>query len=385
MVSDPWTWVHAGSAAVFGTLVLATLRNVYDVPALEPLEPQPEGNSTAAPVTVVVPARDEAARIATTVERLLAQVSVAIEVVVVDDRSADGTGAIVAAIAARDPRVRLVRVDELPANWLGKPHACQRGGEAARADWILFTDGDIALAPDVLARALQLARRERADHVVLAPDSKQETFAARVLLGAFAAAMLRELALANRDSKWRQVGIGAFNLVRAEAWRAIGGHRRLAFEVVDDLRLGLLLRRGGFRTRARLALHDVEADWGGTVPKIFGALEKNMFAQLGYSVVLCCAAVAFILALFAVAISGAFAGTVAGWCAFGAWAALAIPGFVTALREKRPLFSACCVPIGFPVLALVLLWSMIQTLRRGGVVWRGRLYPLARLRALRVR
>lgn len=382
---DPWLTFHGAVAAILGIGVLGTLRDVFAVPALEPLDEFGERGGPAPSVAVVVPARDEEARIHATVTRLLEQRGIELEVIVVDDRSRDRTREIVAAIAARDAHVRLVHVETLPETWLGKPHACQRGGEATRAEWILFTDGDIALAPDVLARALRLAQRERVEHVVLAPDCPQQTFWAQVLIGAFGIAMLRELSLANRDSSRRKVGIGAFNLVRADAWRAIGGHQSLAYEVVDDLRLGLNLRRAGFRTRGRLALRDVSADWGGTVPRIFAALEKNMFAEMRYSIVLCSSAALFVAALFAGAVSGPFLGTTAGWCAFAALLSFSIPGSVMAWREDRTPWPALFVPLGFPLLAAVMVASMIATLARGGVVWRGRLYPLELLRARRVR
>lgn len=336
-------------------------------------------------VSVVVPARDEAARIGATVTRLLGQVGVELEVLVVDDRSTDETANLVEAIARTDARVRLVRVDTLPEGWLGKPHACQRGGELARGEWILFTDGDVALAPDTLARAVALARREGVEHVVLAPDCPQRTFAASVVVNAFAVGILHEMALANVDSPRRKVGIGAFNLVRADAWRAMRGHAALAYEVVDDMRFGLLVRRSGFRTRARIARNDLQADWGGTVPRVFAVLEKNMFAQMGYRVGASLALAAFVAATWILGVTGPFSGTPAGWCAFAGFASFAIPGIGLAWREQRPILASSLAPFGFVALSAVLLHSMTRTLARGGVAWRGRLYPLATLRARRVR
>lgn len=382
---DGWEWFHSGLALAWAAACVNLARDLVAVPLFPKRADLAIDRAARPSVSVVVPARDEAQRIESTLRRLLAQEQVELEVVVVDDRSVDDTGRIVDEIAAHDPRVRRVRVDALPEDWLGKPHACQRGGELAKSEWILFTDGDIWLAPDVLARAVAVARRESVEHVVLAPRNSSATWLGQVAIHAFAATLLKEMALANRDSSRRKVGIGAFNLVRADAWRAIGGHTRLAYEVVDDLRLGLLLRRGGFRTRAYIALHDVEAEWAASIPGILAALEKNMFAQLGYSVVRSVLAMLVITTLWLGALSGPFFGSVAGWCAFGAFASLAIPAAISARRVDSPIGPALAMPLGFGVLVLVVWNSMFATLRRGGVVWRGTLYPLVSLRARRVR
>ena len=110
--------------------------------------------------SVVIAARDEAARIEATVRHLLAQTGVEMEVIVVDDRSTDGTGEILRRLAAEDGRVRMERVDVLPDGWLGKCHACHRGANAATGEWILFTDADSWLRPDLIARALLVAEHE---------------------------------------------------------------------------------------------------------------------------------------------------------------------------------------------------------------------------------
>jgi len=382
---DGWGWFHACVAACWAASCASILRDLFSVPIFPKRAALAIEPGTRPSITVVVPARDEAVRIESTLCRLMAQEDVALEVIVVDDRSEDATPRIVDEIAARDPRVRRARVDTLPPGWLGKPHACQRGGELARSEWILFTDGDVWLAPDVLARAIAVARREGVDHVVLAPRNSSATWLGQMAINAFAVAISREMALANRDSPRRQVGIGAFNLVRADAWRAIGGHTLLAYEVVDDLRLGLLLRRGGFRTRAYVALHDVEAEWAASIPGILSALQKNMFAQLGYSVARSVLASLGIAALWLGALSGPFFGSTAGWSAFGAFASIAIPAAISARRVGSPIGPALATPLGFGVLVLVVWNSMIATLWRGGVVWRGTLYPLAELRARRVR
>ena len=224
MPLDPASICLWGAALVWLGLALEALSDVLAVRSLPGVASGSDRSATRPSVSVVVPARDEAARIETTVRRLLAQEGVDIEVIVVDDRSSDGTGAILDRVAREDARLRVIHLRELPAGWLGKPHACQRGGEVARGEWILFTDGDAWMEPDVIARAIAAGERETADHVVLAPGFGRATLAARAALCAFALSMSGYMARANRDRPGGFVGFGAFNLVRAERWRAIDGH-----------------------------------------------------------------------------------------------------------------------------------------------------------------
>ena len=192
--------------------------------------------------SVVIAARDEAMRIGDTVRHLLAQRDVRIEVIVIDDRSTDQTGEILKQLTQDDHRVRTQRVQELPDGWLGKCHACHLGAASAQGDWILFTDADCWLKPDVISRALRVAQREGADHVTLTPGIDAESFGAQAWHLAFLITLANWISGVNRDLPRAHLGIGAFNLVRASAYRECGGYEALRLTVLDDVRLGLLLR-----------------------------------------------------------------------------------------------------------------------------------------------
>lgn len=352
---------------------------------IEPLFDALESREELPRVAVVIPCRDEAARIEGTLRRLLEQRGVELEIVVVDDRSSDGTGDVARDAAAGDPRVEVLRVDRLPEGWLGKTHALELGGSRVSAEWILFTDGDVWMEPDVLARAVATAHASGADHVVLAPDCPQRTFASRAALAMFSLALLRPMRAANADRRgWRAgVGIGAFNLVRASAWRAIGGHRLLALEVVDDVELGRSLARAGFRTRAFLAVRDVRADWGGTAPLVVRALEKNAFAELGYSSALAFGVVLATLALVALPLHGLASASPAGIASCVAMHTIGVPAWIVARRAGRVEPAAVLAWFGALVLAAATARSAWISLRQGGVRWRGTLHSLTELRAAR--
>jgi glycosyltransferase involved in cell wall biosynthesis len=107
--------------------------------------------------SIIVAARDEESRIEDTVRHLLAQLDVPLEVIVIDDRSTDRTAEILRRLTQQDDRVRTERVHELPDGWLGKCYACHLGAASAKGDWLLFTDADCWLKPDVISRALRVA------------------------------------------------------------------------------------------------------------------------------------------------------------------------------------------------------------------------------------
>ena len=199
--------------------------------------------------SVIVAARDEESRIEDTVRHLLAQLDVQLEVIVIDDRSTDRTDEILRRLTQHDDRVRTQRVHELPDGWLGKCYACHLGAASAKGDWILFTDADCWLKPDVISRALRVAEREGADHVTLTPGTDAKSLGAQAWHLAFLITLANWFSGVNRDRPKAYLGMGAFNLVRASAYRECGGYEALRLTVLDDVRLGLLLRRAGKRTR----------------------------------------------------------------------------------------------------------------------------------------
>src|SRR5262249_17075126 len=157
----------------------------------------------------------------------------------VDDRSEDATGGILDELAAKHPRLKPLHIRELPKGWLGKPHALQRGYEAATGEWLLFTDADVRFHPDVLRRSITMARQLKVDHLTLLVDMDMSGFWETVLMTFFGMAfhLGNTPAGASNPKSKAYIGVGAFQMMTREAYEEAGTHRRLAGEVIDDMKL----------------------------------------------------------------------------------------------------------------------------------------------------
>lgn len=371
-------WLVAARELVIGGRRIATLAEI-DAP--RPAGPPPR-------VSVVIAARDEAAHLEAALRSVLALDLPELEVVAVDDRSSDGTGALLDALARGSQRLTVVHVTALPEGWLGKNHALAAGARAARGDWLLFTDADVHFAPDALARALAVAEAEGLDHLALGPRLRQGTPALGMLLAWFA------LSFALTTRPWRaadpgraeHIGIGAFNLLRRRAYDAIGGFERIRLRPDDDLKLGKLVKDAGLRQRFMAAGDLVQVAWYRTAGEMFRGLEKNAFAFLEYSVARTLAAVAAVALLVHGPLLMLVLADGATRALAGASVALttALALGATTRAARLPAAYAFSYPVGALMMIATILNSMARALAQGGVRWRGTLYPLAALRANRI-
>lgn len=352
---------------------LRAVRRLRPLPPLDDQGPLPD-------VTVVLAVRDDEAEVEAAVARLLRQRHVRLRIVAVDDRSTDRTGAVLERLAATDDRLTVVAVRELPPGWLGKTHALHVGAAGVHTRWILFTDGDAQLADDALARTIAAAERDGAHHACLLPGHRGATFFGQASLLAFQLTILRRVGAVNSTPQRSFVGTGAFNLVRTDAYRAIGGHLPLRLEVVDDVWLGCLLFRAGFRSRVWFAPRDLTVEWGGSIRHLLAVTTKNMFAVLRYRTSLAVAAIASFVLLVGASLAAPWLAGPSGWIPFGAWFGGALPGIALARRMQWPVLAGALVPLSRWLLPVALLRSTWTTLRQGGVRWRGTFYPLAELR-----
>ena len=209
-------------------------------------------------VSILIPARDEAAHIAACAEAALASTGIGVEVLVMDDGSRDGTAAIVEALAAHDPRLRLLSAPPLPPGWTGKVHACARLAEAARGGHLLFIDADVRLAPQAAVALAAHARRHRLALASGVPRQEIGTLGEALTVPAINLLMLGYLPGAGRAFTRHPAlaaACGQLILVEAGAYRASGGHAALHGVLHDGLALARRLRAAGHRTEVVAGAH----------------------------------------------------------------------------------------------------------------------------------
>jgi cellulose synthase/poly-beta-1,6-N-acetylglucosamine synthase-like glycosyltransferase len=281
-------------------------------------------------------------------------------------------------------------VRELPPGWLGKPHAMARGAARAAGEWLLFTDADVVFAEDALARALAYIEREGGDHLLVVPTVMARSAGERMMLpflhvlSIWGPRMWRVADARSRDA----VGVGAFNLMRRATYENVGGWERLRMEVIEDLRMGVVIKQAGFASRVVTGRNLVRIRWAHGVGGVVTNLSKNVFSAFRFRIGLVAAGTAAITVMCLVP----FAGIVMGlfWERAWLWPSLMSLAALAALYWRYRRFADADGAItmlwlpAFPVAALVFVYAMVRstvlTLVRGGVVWRGTFYSLAELR-----
>jgi glycosyltransferase involved in cell wall biosynthesis len=337
-------------------------------------------------VSVVVPARNEEEHIRETLARLLALDYSNYEIIAVNDRSTDHTGQIMDEIAASSRAhglLQAIHISELPSGWLGKTHAMWTAGQQATGDWLLFTDADVLFKPDSLRRAVAYAEAERAGHVVLFPRMIMKGWGEKMMIAFFQALFVfghRPWKVADPKAP-DHMGVGAFNLVRRPVYDAAGTYRALRMEVVDDMKLGKVIKNAGFAQRNVSGDDLISLHWAKGAFGIVDNLTKNFFAVLSFQwprTVACIVGLGFLNL-------GPFLGI---WLAHG-WArvpyAIALGSLFAiycgmSARSAVPPYYFFLHPVSTSLFMYTLTRSMFHTLWNGGIVWRGTKYPLEELR-----
>ncbi|MDW8328033.1 MAG: glycosyltransferase [Anaerolineales bacterium] len=239
--------------AVFAVLTVLTFTatlNTFFFPRLG--NPRSAAGNLQSPVSILIPARNESAVIARTVRALLAQDYDRFELLILDDGSTDGTGALALQAAQGDPRVRILTGKPLPTGWLGKNWACHQLAEAATSDFLLFTDADVEWQPGALAALLRLQAQLNADLLTVWPTQRTETWGERLVVPLMALAIIAYLPiLAVHHLPWRafSAAMGQCLLFRREAYARIGGHAAVRSNIVEDVALAARIKGAGLRLR----------------------------------------------------------------------------------------------------------------------------------------
>lgn len=346
----------------------------------------PKGNPR---VSIIVPARDEEETIEPALRTLLSLDYDNYEVIAVNDRSTDRTGEIMERLAKDasssegEPRLRVVHHGDLPAGWLGKTHAMWTAANQATGEWLLFTDADVLFQPDSLRRALAYGEAELADHVVLFPRMIMKRPGEYMMIAFFQTMFMfghRPWKVADPSTD-DHMGVGAFNLVRRGVYDKVGTYEALRMDVLDDMKLGKVVKKGGFAQRNVFGGDLISIRWAHGAMGVVNNLTKNFFAVLSFQwwrTIISAIGLLFINL-------GPFLGV---WLAPG-WARLPYAVALGSMfliylgmswRSGVPPYYFLLHPVSTALFTYTLLRSMALTLWNDGIEWRGTKYPLEELR-----
>jgi glycosyltransferase involved in cell wall biosynthesis len=370
-IAVAWLW-----KAVTAAIGLPRIPNL----ALPQYDRSPPGTPS---ITVIVPARNEAADIAATLHSLLAQDYPNLRIIAVDDRSTDQTGAIIDTIAAEHPeKLRAIHVTELPEGWVGKTHALALAARQSTTDYLLFTDADVHFEPTIIRRSLAQAVATQADHFVTFPTPIVKTIGEGAILGYLGVMGLwatRPWLASNPKAYRDSIGIGAFNLLRTTAYLKLGGFESLRMEILEDLTLARNVKLAGLRQQVAVAPGTVTLHWAAGAFGVVDVMTKNLFAVFRFRLLLLILAWVW-FTLFCLGPLGFLFLPGTRTPATLILLAVATLYALSSRHSKVSMWYWILFPLGTVLLLYSIARSAAITLAHGGVNWRGTFYSLADLR-----
>jgi len=337
-------------------------------------------------VSIVVPARNEEHRVlADSIRSILAQDYQRFEVIAIDDRSTDNTLSILQSLAQTDSRLRVIEGGDLPAGWLGKPHAMHQAIAYAQGEWILATDADMIFEKEALRTAV--AQAQNADAISLIPYFETGSFWERVMIQTWAWVTLMFTIAYRIDNPKSSgaLGIGGFFLMRRSALARIGGYEALKNEVVEDIRLAEMIKRSGGLMLTVQAPNLLRTRMYSNFGEIWESCTRTWFSGMKFSLpfALVCVLSVYVIAvappaLAAISGIGLISGidsTLWQWFipAALAWLMQVAVLMMSGLKSRVAPVYALTAPLGLALLYTMLLDSGVRIRTRKGVTWKGRL------------
>jgi cellulose synthase/poly-beta-1,6-N-acetylglucosamine synthase-like glycosyltransferase len=303
-------------------------------------------------------------------------------IIVLNDRSTDSTGDILERMKTQYPAINVIAIDKLPNGWLGKNNALYQGYLQSTEEWMLFTDADIVFHPDALSKAMGYVETHNLDHLTILPQTVSRSVMLNSVLATFALILVlyfRPWDVRNPKRK-AAMGVGAFNLVKRSTYEKAGTHAAISLRPDDDLKLGQLIKRAGFRSDVMSGKEYLTLEWYKTVKQFRDGLMKNSFSVSNYKI---SGAVANALAsLVCLAIPVPLM-LIFGSANIQLTACLIIFFQIIYMELTSPnkWWYAFMIPFGGALMAYVVMRAAILTLKQGGIYWRDSFYSLNELKS----
>ena len=378
---EPMLLLAISLFVIMGWLTLDIAIGCHKLGSLNDIAPTTAADAPL--VSIIVPACNEAETIGPALATLLAQKYANLEIVVVNDRSTDATGAILREMQRHYPGHILLDIHELPVGWLGKHHALHCGAALAKGDILLFTDADIHMDPKTVARAVNRLEQAGLDHLCLIFKNKAKGWLLNSFIldaggGLF---LLFKPWLAGNPQSKRFMGVGAFNMVRRQAYEQVGGHGAIKTHLIDDIMLGKIIKEAGLRQECLSGYDFVTVDWYHSTGAMIDGLMKNIFALVNFNTALALAGAVGVSLLTILPPWGVLLCHGPARLFFALTVALRLAFFSQAARYSglSPWLAPAALVTPY-VTVYTILKATFTTLKNKGISWRGSRYSLDELR-----
>ena len=302
-------------------------------------------------------------------------------IMVVNDRSTDRTAAILQDFKMSYPQITVTTVTTLPDGWLGKNNALYQGYLSSTEEWMLFTDADIVFHPDALSRAVSYAVVNKLDHLAILPKVVSRSAILNSVLATFTIMLMMHLRPwdAKKAKSKAYIGIGAFNLVRRDAYERAGTHALIKLRPDDDLQLGFKIKSTGLRQDVLIGNEYVSLEWYKNLGQLGNGLLKNSFAVANYKTGESIVNTILILISIALPMPLMFIFGSTGIRLMACAMLLTHIVYMVVIPPNK-WWYAFVIPFAGFFMAWTTFRATYITLKQGGIYWRDSFYPLAMLK-----
>lgn len=370
--------------ALFVIYFLYTIEIYFGYRSIKYLDNIYEYTEDLARISVIIPARNEERNIEKALRSVLSSNYPSFEVIVVNDRSEDRTAEIIKKLQGDYQTLKMVEIDSVPEGWLGKNYALQSGVSCASGNYYLFTDADVIIHKNTLRKAVSYCRLNHLDHIAVVPIIIMPGLILNLFTALFIILfnMFASPWKAKNPKSRKHIGLGAFNLVRSDVYKKIGGHEKIKLRPDDDMKLGKLIKSNGYKQETLFGKDLIEVNWYSSLKETFNGLLKNSYSGVDYNFI------TFIFSVTGLIFFCLFPFVSVFFCSgYALFANLAII-LMIALRYliiSKPHNINAWYFISFPFATLLFLIiycrSVFYTIIKGKITWKDTSYSLKDLKS----
>lgn len=302
-------------------------------------------------------------------------------IIVVNDRSTDRTAEILDRFSKQFPQIKIVTIATLPDGWLGKNNALYQGYLNSEAEWMLFTDADVVFHPDALNKALDYAISNQLDHLTILPGIASRSWLLNSVLATFSIMLCLHIKPwnARKPGIKGYAGVGAFNLLRRDAYEKIGTHASLRLRPDDDLQLGLAIKKAGLSQDVLFGLKYVYLEWYRSLKEFSNGLTKNSFSAFDYNLLRAVRSIILIIVGIALPLPLMF---ILGPGYLRGIAAIVLLSYIIYMIATPPnkWWYGLMIPFAALCMAWIIIRAAVLNTRQGGIYWRDSFYSLDMLK-----